>query len=336
MKNKILDCTLRDGGHVNHADFGKSNIIKIISGLVKSNVDYVELGFLRDGKFTENQALFNDVSQIYPLLPKQYINTEFTVMIRPDWYDIKQLSQTDGRIQLIRFAFYYKDLKLMEEYSKIVKHLGYRYICNPVNIMGYSDDELVTLVGHINEIHPEQFTMVDTYGAMTMADLHRVYGIVENYLSKDIRIGLHLHENRALSFGIAQEFLKIKDAEREAVIDGSLMGMGRMPGNLCIELIADYMNGEFEGDYSLSELYQIIGDVIEPIKKKIPWGYSPAYFITAKLNMHRSYAEYLLGKENLSLYDMNRILNRVAMDKRKEFHEDYVKQLYTDYVGGDK
>lgn len=331
MNIKLLDCTLRDGGHVNNADFGSDKIRSIIQGLVSAGMDYIELGFLRDGQFSSEQALYNDVTDIYSYLPETAKKSKYTVMIRPDWYDIKQLSESDGRIDIIRFAFYYRDIVLMRQYARTVTEKNYRFICNPVNIMGYSDVELHELIKQVNDIHPEQLTIVDTYGSMTIMDLHRIYGIIEQELAEDIRIGLHLHENQSLAFGIAQEFIQIKKRDRLAVIDGSLLGMGRIPGNLCIEIIADFMNSQYGHKYDMDALYQIIGECIEPIKAEIPWGYSPAYFISARLNMHRSYAEYILKKSEFSLYDISQILKSIDMPMRSEFHNEYLEKKCEEY-----
>ena len=45
-KVSILDCTLRDGGYCNNWEFGFDNIKKITNGLVQSNIEIVECGFL--------------------------------------------------------------------------------------------------------------------------------------------------------------------------------------------------------------------------------------------------------------------------------------------------
>ena len=45
-KIKILDCTLRDGGYLNGWLFGEKTIKSILSNLKKSNIDYIECGFL--------------------------------------------------------------------------------------------------------------------------------------------------------------------------------------------------------------------------------------------------------------------------------------------------
>ena len=336
MKKKIsnielLDCTLRDGGHVNDACFGADIIKAITKGLAESGIEFVELGFLKNGTFSMEQSSYNDVSEIYPTLPQKY-DCDFSVMIRPDWYDINQLSDCDGRISTIRFAFYNKDVVLLQRYCKIVSNKGYRFICNPVNIMGYTDNELIELVKIVNELYPEQMTIVDTYGSMNISDLHRLYDIIENNLNKDVKIGIHLHENMALAYGLAQEFIKIKDPNRRTMIDASLYGMGRIPGNLCIEIIASHLNKYFKANYDIDIIYELIGKYIEPIKRTLPWGYSPAYYMTAFLNMHRSYAEYLLQKPNLSMLDINVILKSVDTSERKLFNEKHIAKLYNDYI----
>ena len=327
---KLLDCTLRDGGHVNDADFGIDVIKNITDGLAKSGIDFVELGFLKNGNFSLHQSSYNDVSEIYPTLPEHY-SCNFSVMIRPDWYDINQLSDCDGRISTIRFAFYNRDFDLLQRYCNIVSSKGYRVICNPVNVMGYNSEELTVLAKKLNALHPEQVTIVDTYGSMNIPDLHRIYTIIEDNLDEDIRIGIHLHENMSLAYGLAQEFLRIKNLDRKAMIDGSLLGMGRMPGNLCIEIIASHFNDNYDTDYNTDIIYDLIGKYIEPIKKVIPWGYSPAYYITALLNMHRSYAEYLLKKQDISMSDINAILKSIDVSERRLFNEKYIENLYDKY-----
>ena len=57
----LLDCTLRDGGYVNNWDYGKSNIKNIISKLEHSNIDILELGFLRNEVQDPNRTAFSNI-----------------------------------------------------------------------------------------------------------------------------------------------------------------------------------------------------------------------------------------------------------------------------------
>ena len=87
---------------------------------------------------------------------------------------------------------------------------------------------MLWILDQVNEIHPYQFSIVDTFGSMRRRDLERIVSLVDHNLAPDIRVGLHLHENMALSFCLAQEFLD-KHLGRDTTVDGSLMGMGRIP-----------------------------------------------------------------------------------------------------------
>ena len=65
---------------------------------------------------------------------------------------------------------------------------------------------LLGLFQKVNKIHPYAFSIVDTFGSMMKPDLQRIYSLAEHNLEKSIVIGLHLHENLALSYSLAQEF----------------------------------------------------------------------------------------------------------------------------------
>lgn len=326
---RLLDCTLRDGGHVNNAMFGKDNIQKIVETLVLSNTDIVELGFLKDGKYSEDESNYSTIEDVRKNIIKPKENQKYSVMIRPDWYDISQLTENDGTIEYIRFAFYLKDAELTENYCKIVKELGYKPILNPVNILGYTDEELETVILLIQKIHPYGATIVDTFGSMEIDSLKKIYELFENNLQEDIVLGLHLHENMTSAYLLVQYFLSIKKERRKVIIDGSLLGMGRIPGNLCIEELMSYMNEKQGKHYQLKPVLKCISECIEPIKEQIPWGYNPAYFFSGKYKVHRSYAEYYLRKEKLSLDQIYELMEKLKDDPhRLSYSEEYAKAIY--------
>ena len=163
---------------------------------------------------------------------------------------------------------------------------------------------------------------------MMKADLQRIYYLAEHNLDKSIVIGLHLHENLALSYSLAQEFISMKSVERKSVIDGSMLGMGRVPGNLPLELIMDYMNKNQGGTYDVNPVLDGIDDHIEQLKQIEAWGYSTAYALSAKYNLHRNYAEYLLGKGRLRAKQINQILASIEECKKTAYDEKYVEALY--------
>lgn len=323
---KLLDCTLRDGGYVNDFNFGKKNISTVANQLASAKMDIVELGFLKDGDHSIDQTLFNS-----PLEAEKYAvdnGSEYCLMIRPDWYNIWDLTESKS-IQHIRFAFHKKDIDLTLHQAMVARDKGYKVYFNPVNVMSYSEEELKTILTELNRFAPEAIYIVDTFGSMLPNDLDRLFTIFDVVLDKSIGIGLHLHENLSISLALACMFIeKIKKTSRRAYIDSSVLGIGRIPGNLCTELIVNYLNREQE-KYNIQPIYELIESVITPIKKVNNWGYMPAYAITGFYKVHRSYAEYLLKKDGITLTGLDSILLEIKNSNRGlSFDKDYADFLY--------
>lgn len=331
LRFKLLDCTLRDGGYINNWNFGYKTIRSIIQKLVETEVDYIEIGFLRNCIYDENATLFNNIAEAKRVLPSKCGNSKFTLMALHNLYDISKLEDYDGTIEAIRVTFHNYDIDEGLQFVKRAMEKGYKVFCNPINIMGYSDAELLQLIDKVNQIHPYAFSIVDTFGSMMKNDLLRIYSLVEHNLNNSIRLGLHLHENLGLSYSLAQNFIEMCSAGREAVIDGSLFGMGRVPGNLNIELIMDYMNRYQGRNYNLNPAYDAINDYIEDFKSIEAWGYSTAYALSAKYNLHRNYSEYLLSKGTLHSKDINLILAKIEEGKKAAYDKAYIEELYKEY-----
>ena len=328
-RDKLLDCTLRDGGYINDWNFGFHTIRDIIKKLVNSQVDYVEVGFLRNCEYDRDKALFNNCAEIAPVLPEKRGNTMFSAMALHNKYDIDKLEPYDGKtIDVLRVTFHDYDIEEGLTFIQKAKEKGYKVFCNPINIMGYSDEMLLRLFQKVNQIQPYAFSIVDTFGSMMKSDLQRIYSLAEHNLDQSIVIGLHLHENLALSYSLAQEFLAMKSSERKSVIDGSMMGMGRVPGNLCIELIMDYMNKTQGSTYDVNPVLDGIDDHIAQLKQIETGGYNTAYALSAKYNLHRNYAEFLLGKGRLRAKQINQILASIEEDKKTAYDEKYIEAIY--------
>ncbi len=331
---KILDCTLRDGGYINDWKFGFHTSRDIIKKLVDSGVDYVEVGFLRNCDYDRDTVLFNNCGEIRPILPSKEKRgrTMFTAMALHNKYDINKLEPCDNEtVDAIRVTFHDYDIDEGLEFIKKAMDKGYRVFCNPINIMGYSDDLLLSLLAKVNKIQPYAFSIVDTFGSMMRSDLRRIYSLVEHNLDKNIVIGLHLHDNLGLAYSLAQDFIDMKAPERQCLIDGSMLGMGRVPGNLCLELIMDYMNREQGASYDVNPVLDGIDDHIVELKKIEAWGYNTAYALSAKYNLHRNYAEFLVGKGRLRAKQINQILGSIEDSKKTAYDEAYVEKLYEDF-----
>lgn len=329
---QLLDCTLRDGGYVNDWKWGKNRARDIIRFLVKADIDVIEVGFLRNvEEYNPDITVCNYIEELNKLLPEKTGRSMFSCMVMCSNYDVNKLSLYSGKgIEMIRVTAHDYDIAEGMDFARSVKEKGYKLSINPINIMGYSDEQILWILNKVNEIQPYQFAIVDTFGSMKRRDLDRIVSLVDNNLDRNIRVSLHLHENMSLSCCLAQNFVD-KHLNRPTAIDGSLMGMGRIPGNLPIELIADYLNDYADKNYDIDNLMDAIQDHIAPLHGACEWGYTPAYFLSARFNLHRNYAEYYLKKGDLTNRDINHILSRFDVKKKATFDAQYADELYTKY-----
>ena len=329
---KLLDCTLRDGGYINNWNWGFDNARDIIHSLVRAGVDIVEVGFLRNVEgYNPDITVCNHIEELNRLLPENPGSAMFSAMAMRSNYDIKKLAPYNGRgIEMIRITAHDYDIAEGMDFAREVKEKGYKLSINPINIMGYDDKQLMWIFDQVNKIMPYQFSIVDTFGSMRRRDLDRIVSLADHNIAPDVRLALHLHENMSLASCLAQDFLD-KHLNRDVTVDGSLEGMGRIPGNLPIELIADYCNEYLGAHYDIDYLMDAIQDQISPIKGQSAWGYTPAYFLSARYNLHRNYAEHYLNKGDLTNRDINHILAGFDRSKTTVFDAAYADKLYEDY-----
>lgn len=192
--------------------------------------------------------------------------------------DIDSLKPFDGTsIDAIRFGFTKKNYAEQKEevlrWIDVIKEKGYKLFIQGVNSLNYSDRELLELVDMINNVHPYSFGIVDTYGAMYMDDVDRLYGLIDHNMEPDICINFHSHNNYQLSFAFAQEVIKLSGtSNRQIIIDGTLGGIGKVAGNLNTELIVDYLVRKKYYDYEFEDILDMIDDYIYKYSLDHKWG----------------------------------------------------------------
>lgn len=131
---------------------------------------------MRDCEYDRDKALYNNCSEMFPILPEKRGNTMFTAMALHNRYDIDKLEDYDGRtMDAIRVTFHDYDIDEGLAFIEKAKKKGYKVFCNPINIMGYSDEMILELLMKVNRIQPYAFSIVDTFGSMMKSDLLRIY-----------------------------------------------------------------------------------------------------------------------------------------------------------------
>lgn len=341
MKNiRILDCTLRDGGRIINCAFPNQEINELSEKLANAKIDIIEIGFLRDHRNTTyegNSTFFTDVDQIRPFIHKENHNTMYVAFIDYGMFDFDSLKPYDGTsIDGIRFGFTRKDyLEHCDDILRcinIIKEKGYKLFIQGVNSLSYSDKELLELVELVNNVHPYSFGIVDTYGAMYIDDIDRIYALIDNNMDKDICINFHSHNNYQLSFAFAQEIIKLSHGVRQIIIDSTLAGMGKVAGNLNTELIVDFLVRKMHYNYEFEDILDIIDDYIYKYAEKFKWGYSIPAMMAGIYQSHPNNIIYLTEKFRLETKDISNLLSMISPSSRQRYNYDLIQKLYTEYI----
>ena len=126
-------------------------------------MDIVEVGFLRkadDYRTSEDITRWEDVGQIEKILPKEKGSTLFSAMCIHNFYDTKFLPDAEKScIDILRVTFHDYDFTEGLEFCRKAMKKGYRVSCNPINIMGYGDADLLLLLNEVNRLHPYAFSI---------------------------------------------------------------------------------------------------------------------------------------------------------------------------------
>lgn len=313
MGTKLLDCTLREGTHLNDGNFGEDTIKTTIERLSSTGIEIVEIGFLDDEEDSNGTSHFNSVASADDLLGQCDIDadTEFALMVRPDRFDVSSLEGPPDNCTIVRIAFYQKDTSVALDSARTLQSKGFDVFLNPIATSTYDNSDVKQLATGVNDVNPRGVNIVDTFGALSRERAIEVYDTLDATIDSGITIGVHLHQNLSLSRAIAQDIVERRPESRDLVVDGSLYGMGRSPGNLHIELIAEFLNETGRGEYRSDPLFDIIDQEIKPMKREYDWGYSPEYFVSAKHNVHRTYAERM-KRDGASLSDIEELCQSIS------------------------
>lgn len=330
---KLLDCTLRDGGYINQWKFGKENICGILQRLSQSDIDLIECGFLTELCKNENYTLFSDADELNQYIPSPNPNTMYVAMIAIGEKEIhpdKICDAKDTILDGIRLTFHLDQAKKAFEWAELLKKKGYQVFIQPVGSACYTDETILDLLKKVNTLAPYAFYIVDTLGAMSIKDMMHMLHLIDKNLNPNIALGYHSHNNLQLSFANAQNMAEF-GFKRTILIDCSVYGMGRGAGNLCTELMMDYLKKSRDAQYDVIPILEIVDNYLMTIYLKHPWGYSVAYFLASTFSCHPNYVSYLLTKQNMQVHTIRSLLQQIPQKCRLEYHPEIIENIYRMY-----
>lgn len=334
---KLLDCTLRDGGYVNNWCFGKDNIFEITRKLEESNVNIIEIGFLKNEPYVQDRTIFNSVEQISSVIPRKKEAVEYAAMIDAmNPISLEQIQDRDNNtIDIIRVMIWKSMhdengnvvdcLKAGYDYCKRIVAKGYKLCVQPCRVDQYSEEEFIKMIHMYQQLDPMAIYVVDSWGTLEAEQIMHYVELADKNMKKGIAIGYHGHNNMLQAFGTAVELTNY-NTDRDLIIDASIYGIGRCAGNLNLEIIANYLNCYKKSSYSISPMISIYENFVREIRDNNNWGYSMPYFITGRNNCHPNYALYLCFEKGMDSATFEKLINRIMGDDKVLFTKKLADQ----------
>jgi 4-hydroxy 2-oxovalerate aldolase len=335
-KISLLDCTLRDGGYVNDWHFGSGTISAIYNRLLQAGVDIIEVGFLDDRRIEDMNYSIQPCTESYNRMFSTEIKKSIVVaMIDYGTCSIDNIQKCeDTFLDGIRLIFKKEKAYDALDYAKLLKDKGYIIFLQMVSITSYSEQDVIDFTERVNLLKPNTVSIVDTYGLMHKQELFHYFKLLDNYLSNDITIGYHSHNNFQLAYSNSIELIS-EYSDRDIVIDGTIYGMGKSAGNAPLELLAMYLNDNHSKKYDITQIIEAIDNNIYPIYMQKQWGYSMLFYISALNDCHPNYVENLLKKKTLSIKSINDIVSNIHEPYKLHYNAQHIESLYQMYQFSD-
>lgn len=329
MSIQITDCTIRDGGYLLNKNSDPDFVKAVMKALAGAGIDFVETGFLQDNAGAES-IVYHNLEDAGKYLPAEPGSTNFLGFCDNSRYSVENLSSCGkNSLKWLRISFAKYELNSALWFCSEAKKKGYQVQFNPMDTLGYSEEEREQLIYEVNKMKPDVLSIVDTFGAMHLDDLSAIFSQVDSLLDRDIKIGLHSHDNLGLSCGLAELMVMMAGrVKRDIVIDGSLYGMGRGAGNAATELLADFLNKRCNKHYNISILLETIEKYIKPLRNNIHWGYDLPMFICGTRHSHIDNVYFLQNNTDCTSRDMYTLIGIMPESHRTRYGPNYIKSNF--------
>lgn len=310
MGLKILDCTIRDGGHLNKWHFSPDCVKASYFAALKSGIDYFEIGY-RCPSTTPGLGDFGYCTD--PFLFSLFTASEkckLTVMIDAGKSDTSLFARCTPEItpvKAVRVAAYPYELAKAFELLEDLKEKGYEVFLNLMASSELNAEQLVQLKSWEKGDILEAVTFADSFGSFIPSDIPGHVATLRNL--GFTRIGFHPHNNLQMSFANTLRAIE----EGVSVVDASIFGMGRGSGNLPVEVLVGYLEKQGAQSYNTVPYLDVIERFYLDLFKELNWGYKIQSLMGGLKNIHPYYIDDLFRRKN---YTVDEIWN--ALDIVKE------------------
>lgn len=251
---KILDCTIRDGGHLNGWKFSDECVRDTFEAAKLCEVDFFEIGYRgsQGGKFAQCRS--EDLRQII----NDKGDVKIVVMVNArDFSD--DLFFKDDFADVVRIACHPNEITYGVDFCKRLQNKGYETILHLMDVAHISNEQFNDLKNYDKK---SILYFADSYGALIPEDILKIFEMIRKKGFK--KIGFHAHNNKQLALINTITALYCGAYS----VDVTAYGMGRAAGNTPAELFLSETEQNAQPYMELIEKYYL------DFYKQTPWGYS--------------------------------------------------------------
>ncbi|HOX31137.1 MAG TPA: aldolase catalytic domain-containing protein [Spirochaetales bacterium] len=333
----FLDCTFRDGGYYNAWDFSQALADEYLETMAAAGVDVVELGFrsINNEGFKGAFAYTSD-----DLLGELHIPSSLRISVMVNGSEVAlhdgmravleklfPVDASESPVDIVRFACHFTDLSLAFPASTLLKKKGYQVCYNIMQIADRTDAEIKGLAKSASEWPIDVLYFADSLGSM---NTQRTAAIIE-LLRKHWKgaIGLHAHDN----MGMALQNSLAGLALGVSWVDGTVLGMGRGPGNTKTEELMIEIADKDGRAFSILPLMRLIKNRFQPLQEHFLWGPNPYYYLAGKYGIHPTYIQEMLHDSRYSDEDIISVIHQLRVDGGKKFDRENLVGIRKFYSG---
>ncbi|MFC1646296.1 aldolase catalytic domain-containing protein [Candidatus Omnitrophota bacterium] len=330
---KILDCTVRDGGHLNNWQFDKKLVREIYRSVSKAGIDYFEIGYrssTRDfdsikygpWKFSELKTIEEVCSNIQ--------GSKISLMVDFGKIELRDIEpKSKSLVSLIRLAARKSDVDDALLMLSKIKEKGYEVSLQAMGFSSYSDSERQKFAKKIKKYKPDYLYVADSYGSIFPDQIREIFEPLLE-LKPIMKIGFHAHNSLQMAFANSIEAIKCG----VDIVDGSIFGMGRGAGNLPTEIIIAYLQEKMPDKFNVIPVLNCIEKNFISMKKDIDWGYQLTYLLSGLFKCHPSYAKKIISLKEYAMEDIWKALDCISKKKPDEFSDDLVADIIKNGILG--
>jgi 4-hydroxy 2-oxovalerate aldolase len=307
----IIDCTIRDGGHLNNWQFDNNAVKAAYYAALKSGVDFFEIGY----RFPYSHPNLGDYGyckdEFLASLIEPNDKCKLLVMVNANTSDRVEFVDCDPAltpVKGVRVAAYPYEYERAIQLLELLHSKGYLVYLNLMASSEITEEQYEILKNWKNKHIIGSIYFADSFGAFTPSDIPFHVNKLRDLGFENV--GFHSHNNLQMAFANS-----LKSLEMGATfIDASIYGMGRGAGNLPIEILLGYLEKEGHSQYNTLPYLDVIERYFYKLNKEIEWGYSVRNLIGGLANVHPYYIDNLFDRNT---YTVEEIWNAAHIIKEK-------------------